>query len=545
MLPSHTTRLGLLTLLGTILAAATIAPGASAAAQRYASPTGAGTASCTSALPCSITKAVSGAGIGDEVIVKPGDYSLTKTLAAPSAITIHGVAGQPRPRLLFSGAGQDGVRVVSSSTLQYVTIQQAAGGGALFAGDSVVDQVIARASGQTETATIQSSTIRNSIVVASWPKVPAITTSTSGATNTSTYRNVTAIATGSGGVAILAKAGFAAGKATVHLVNVMARGAGTDLEARTDGSGAQATITATHTNYASHFEGGTNAAIISGGGNQSAFPAWVNGFAGDFRQAAGSPTIDAGLDEPWNGTLDVDGDPRTRGTTDIGADEFYLAPAATTGAAGAVTDHSATLSGSVTAKGAPTTYRFQYGPTTAYGSATPVTAAGLGTAAVVAGATLSGLRPATTYHFRIVATNSGGVARGVDRTFTTTAAPTATPPATQAFAGVRLVSTRLRFAHRFITVKLTCPAATDGRCSGRTKLTARRRRTSARVTLGRTTFSIAAGLQARVRVRASRAGRRRLAGVRRLRGRATNAARNAAGQSRTTAASVTIRRRHR
>jgi hypothetical protein len=542
MLASRTT---LLTLLGTILAAATTAPAASEAAQRYASPTGAGTASCTAAMPCSVTKAVTGAGIGDEVIVRPGDYPLTKTLTTPAPITIHGVAGQPRPRLLFSGAGQDGVRVVSGSTLQYVTVEQAAGGGAIFAGDSLVDQVIARASGQTETAMIQSSTIRNSIIVASWPKVPASTTSTSGATNTSTYRNVTAIATGNGGVGILAKAGFATGKATVHLVNVMARGAGTDLEARTDSSGAQATITATHTNYGSHFEGGSNAAIISGAANQSSFPAWVNAFAGDFRQAAGSPTIDAGLDEPWNGTLDVDGDPRRRGTTDIGADEFYPAPAATTGAATAVTDHSATLSGSVNASGAPTTQHFQYGPTNAYGSTTPATAAGLGTAAVTAGATLSGLRPATTYHFRIVATNSGGVTRGVDRTFTTTAAPTPTTTSTQAFAGVRLVSTRLRFARRFITAKLTCPAATVGRCSGRTKLTARRRRTSSRVTLGRATFSIAAGQQARVRVRATRAGRRRLAGVRRLRARARNAARNAAGESKTTVAAVTIRRRHR
>jgi hypothetical protein len=540
-------RITLLTLLGTILAAATITPAASQAAQRYASPTGVGTAPCTSANPCSVTKAVSGAGIGDEVIVKPGDYPLTTTLAAPSAITIHGVAGQPRPRLLFSGPGQDGVRVVSSSTLQYVTIQQAAGGGALFAGDAVVDQVIARASGTTDTAQIQNSTIRNSIVVASAPNTPAITTDTSAGTNTSTYRNVTAIANGSGAVGIRAKAGFAAGKVTVHLVNVIARGAGADLEARTDSSGAQATITASHTSSLVHTKAGTNTAIIDAGGNQGYVPGHDAPFAGDYRQAAGSPTIDAGLDEPWNGTLDVDGDPRTMGTTDIGADEFFLAPAATTGAAGAVTDHSATLSGSVNANGAPTTQHFQYGPTIAYGNTTPATAAGLGTGAVAAGATLSGLSPATTYHFRIVATNTGGVTPGVDRTFTTTAAPT--PTSTQAFAGVRLVFTRLSFARRLITVKLRCPAATVGRCSGRTKLTARRRRTSSRagspVSLGRATFSIAAGRQARVEVRASRAGRRRLAGVRRLRARATNAARNAAGQSKTTVAAVTIRRRHR
>jgi hypothetical protein len=32
---------------------------------------------------------------------------------------------------------------------------------------------------------------------------------------------------------------------------------------------------------------------------------------------------------------------------------------------------------------------------------------------------LTGLRPATTYHYRLVATNAAGKTLGVDRTFTT------------------------------------------------------------------------------------------------------------------------------
>jgi hypothetical protein len=88
-----------------------------------------------------------------------------------------------------------------------------------------------------------------------------------------------------------------------------------------------------------------------------------------------------------------------------------------------------------------------------------------------------------------------------------------------------------------------------GRCSGRTKLTARRRATSSRsattVTLGRATFSIAAATRGKVRVRVSRAGRRLLGRARRLKGKDTNAARNGAGQSKTTVAAVTIRPRHR
>jgi len=360
----------------------------------------------------------------------------------------------------------------------------------------------------------------------------------------------------------------------ILLRNVIARGGpgGHSLVSRAVNAGTTAKITVGYSNWLDGSTDGAGASIVDGGGNQSSAPAFVNAAAGDYRQAAGSPTIDTGLDEAINGAFDVDGDPRQLGGIDIGADEFVVAPAATTGPAGAVTEQSAALSGSVNANGAPTSYHFEYGPTSAYGSTTPLADAGSG-GAVAATASLGGLSPAATFHFRIVATNAGGVTQGADQTFTTASppqpAPTSPPPTptappaaptpttptattptpTQAFAGVRLVSTRLSFARRFITLKLTCPAGTVGRCSGRTKLTARPRRTSSPagspVTLGRATFSIAGGQRARVRVGVSRAGRRRLSGVRWLRAGATNVARSGAGESKTTVAAVTIRRRHR
>jgi hypothetical protein len=563
MLTSGTSRLALLTVLGALLAAA---PAASAATQRYASPTGSGPEPCSSASPCAIEQAVEAAQQGDEVIVAPGDYPLTETVATHAGVTIHGVAGKPRPRLLFSGAGQAGLRV-SGSTLRYVEVDQAPGSdaSALYAGGgSFVDQVVARAAGAGVTATIQSSTFRNGIAVATGATGVALTTDTSGAVNASIYRNVTAVASGSSGIAIQVRAGFPGGFARADLVNVIARGF-VGLEARTDSSGAQATITVTHTNYIAPVTAGTNATIADlGGGNQSLVPTFANWQLGDYRQGPGSPTIGTGLPDAANGELDVEGDPRNLGTVDIGADELVPVPAATTGAAGSVTDHSATLSGTLDGHGGPTGYHFEYGPTTGYGSTTPTTGSGTGTVAAVA--TLSGLKPATTYHYRLVAANSGGVAKGADRTFTTapppqptptpppatptstTQTPTATPTAAQAFAGVKLMSTRLTYRRKFITLKLSCPVGTIGRCSGRTKLTARRpasSRTATRVLLGRATFSIAAGTQAKVKVRVSRAGRRLLGAARRLRGQDTNAARDAAGQARTTVTGVTIRRRHR
>jgi hypothetical protein len=105
------------------------------------------------------------------------------------------------------------------------------------------------------------------------------------------------------------------------------------------------------------------------------------------------------------------------------ASAAIAAPAATTTAATNVTSTSATLNGTVTAKGAPTTYHFQYGTSTAYGSVTPnqTQAAVNGNNAQPASASVTGLSPNTTYHFRIVATNSAGTVNGADLTFKTAA----------------------------------------------------------------------------------------------------------------------------
>ena len=546
MLASRASLLALLVVLGASLVSASAA---SAATQRHAGPTGGDGGACTSADPCSIRTAVEGAASGDEVIVAPGDYPLTATLSDAAPITIHGVAGRPRPRLLFSGAGQEGLVLTHSSTLRYVQVEQSGPEPALITFGGSVEQVIARGSDLPGEATayISNGVIRNSVLVAPGTNGFALQTIAGAYDRSGTYRNVTAIATGTGGVAIWVGASTAS--ANVLARNVIARGgpAGYDLVAHASYPEATAKLTVDHSNWLGDSAQGAGAAsIVDGGGNQSAAPAFVNAAAGDYRQAPGSPTIDAGLDEIISGPFDVDGDPRQIDGIDIGADEYVAPPDVTTGPPSALSDRSATLSGSVDANGAPSGYRFEYGTTTAYGSATPAADAGSGLA--VAAATLGGLTPATTYHYRLVASNSGGETGGADRTFTTAPAPappatSPTPPSTSspapAFAGVGLVSSRLSFRGRFVTLKLSCPAGTVGGCSGRTKLTARR----SSVVLGRARFSIAAGERAKVRARVRPAGRRLLRGVRRLRAKDTNVARDGAGGSATTVAAVTIRRR--
>jgi hypothetical protein len=99
------------------------------------------------------------------------------------------------------------------------------------------------------------------------------------------------------------------------------------------------------------------------------------------------------------------------------------APLVTTGGAAQVTISSATLTGTVNPRGLSTSYYFQYGTTTAYGSRTASTAAGKGGAGVAAAAQISGLGSNTKYHYRLIAHNSDGTTAGNDRTFRTPRQP--------------------------------------------------------------------------------------------------------------------------
>jgi hypothetical protein len=100
------------------------------------------------------------------------------------------------------------------------------------------------------------------------------------------------------------------------------------------------------------------------------------------------------------------------------------APVAVTGSAASVTVSSATLRGSVDPNGRATTWYFELGTTTGYGSKTPAQSAGSGTTARGVSAAVSGLTPGRSYHYRLVATSDAGTSRGADRTFSTAGPPT-------------------------------------------------------------------------------------------------------------------------
>lgn len=99
------------------------------------------------------------------------------------------------------------------------------------------------------------------------------------------------------------------------------------------------------------------------------------------------------------------------------------APGVATRAAAKVGQAAATLQGRVDPNGTATTYTFEYGPTKAYGLASVVKSAGAGTKARNVGARVTGLAPATVYHYRVVATSTAGTRRSGDRTFKTDKQP--------------------------------------------------------------------------------------------------------------------------
>ena len=99
--------------------------------------------------------------------------------------------------------------------------------------------------------------------------------------------------------------------------------------------------------------------------------------------------------------------------------------------ASAVTWSTATLSARIKPGSRPTTFQFEYGTTTAYGSVAGGSAgADNGTHAI--SSAISGLQPGTTYHFRCRTMDSVGTVFGSDGTFTTSKPDAAAQPRPQA-----------------------------------------------------------------------------------------------------------------
>jgi Bacterial Ig domain len=314
----------------------------SAWAVRYASPTGASSSNCqTPATACALTTAVHGVGgnspaKGEEVIVEPGNYSVSGSAIEPGAVgmSVHGVAGKPRPVITGHTTAVFRANGVDNLSLGYLDIEEQGGVEALGIDSGVLERLLISGtpggpSGSYKTVLCQchNGTLRDSVIVA----LPGSTHGavgiwSNGGSATETLYNDT----------IYSEAALAPAIQLFQESNI-----GTELELRlilnayntiavnsAGGHDVSASlhgiIYLTHSDYASP----TGAvSSTSEGGNVKAPPLFANAAAGDFRELVGSPTIDAGLNEPANGTLDFEGNPRQFGaSTDIGAYEFSPQP---------------------------------------------------------------------------------------------------------------------------------------------------------------------------------------------------------------------------
>jgi hypothetical protein len=301
-------------------------PAAAMGAQRYASPTGTGTA-CTSASPCDLQQALGFAASADDVIVKAGTYNLNNdSLLVTGTMNVHGAAGEGIPQLNFNAPSSQAVNVTGTARLARLRIDVAGNSRGVSLGSGTLgEQLHVRARGSAQVACgLILATLRDSVCFGSGTDSEGLIASGDG---TVTLRNVTIDGED---VGLDAFAGNADENLVVDVQNSVfqADGLNSDIAAFATNVTSTANVVANHSNYDSIMTQGPGVATITpvgSGTNQDGTdpPEFADPANGDFHQLATSPTRNAGATDSLLGTLDFEGDPRSQGSApDIGADEY-------------------------------------------------------------------------------------------------------------------------------------------------------------------------------------------------------------------------------
>lgn len=417
------------------------------AATHYASPAGAAANwPCESAAsPCDLTTGIEGTessrpASDDEVIVQSGQYHEGSSITAPVAENIHGsgdvkidAIGITHEFLVLGGASQQseltGVQIYESGSSD--SAAAASHGNTLFADDVLVSE----ASDGAAVLLGPGDLLRDSVADATASGGTAVSSFVDG-TGAISMRNVTAYAAGTNGIDVNGYEG-GCGALDVSMRNVIAEAPGTGGVTLTGGNRCVSGTVTLDIDY-SDFDFtkdvlGTGVSLGLGASNINQPAVFSDPATYAFEEKPNSPTVDMGTNDPQDGSADPDGRPRFLGSApDMGAYELP-APYPVTDLVAGLSTTGATLTGTVDSEGSglTTSYDYQYGTSTNYGSFLPVP---LGTEPGEAVfpdpqpvyATLTGLQPGTTYDYRLVAKNSDGRTFGANRTFTTEAPATLT-----------------------------------------------------------------------------------------------------------------------
>jgi hypothetical protein len=304
---------------------------------RYAAPGGvAPDTVCVSpqAAPCSIHEAAAGPDVadGDEAVISPGSYSDTAgDLGADGSVDImrevnvHGSSGQPRPLITLNSNRPFGAFSVDPerARLAHVEIDSFVSTVNLTVFAGVAEDVVATNSGQAAAIACEQfdGVIRDSACTASGTGAAALGVEETEVSVGPVIRNVTALATGTFGDALLFSYGPAV-MATVDAKSVIAEGAGADVAV--SGGTETSTVKLEHSDYDNVVAFDLDVTPAGTGTNITAAPLLA---ADGIHELAGSPTIDAGAIDDSSGAADIDGQGRTIGSApDIGADEFKPPP---------------------------------------------------------------------------------------------------------------------------------------------------------------------------------------------------------------------------
>jgi len=317
--------------------AALLAPASAAAATRYAAPGGGMVPGCAQATPCSLEYAISAAAPGDEVVVGSGDYTVAETIKTETPLWIHGAPGVVKPRIFAADkAAFRSFAPQRISDLEFETTNNGGEGTIFVPADGTVLErlkLIARGSESLGLRPGNNFTLTDSLVLAEGdPEAVGIFIQGT-ASGQVQLRNDTIVAAGVEAIAFAAFLIPSASTLTIEATNTIAAGGRLDVSVRKSSEATGSTVAARfdHSNLDV-----TEGEVTSTNG-QTAPPQFVPVNPRGFEQAPTSPTVDAGLNDPLNGPLDLNGSPRALpkelsctkpdvAITDIGAYEFVPLP---------------------------------------------------------------------------------------------------------------------------------------------------------------------------------------------------------------------------
>lgn len=291
------------------LIAALLVPATATAATRFASPAGGMVPGCAEIAPCSLEYAISAASPGDEVVVTSGQYTVGATIETETPLWIHGQPGAVKPRIF--AADKSVLRSFAPQRIGDLVLEATNNpDGVLFvpADGTVLErlEIFARGAESLGLRGGNNFTMTDTLILAE-NSTDATGVFLQGTGSGSVrLRNDTIVADGSNAIGLAVFMAAKGASLTVEATNTIASGGRLDASAlkSSEATGSSVAVRFDHSNLDS-----SEGAVTSTDG-QTAPPQFTPPNPRGFQQAPTSPTIDAGVNDPANGPVDVDGRPR-------------------------------------------------------------------------------------------------------------------------------------------------------------------------------------------------------------------------------------------